>query len=183
MHVTRRALLAFLPLAILAAACDNGTGVTDPHQEMFGANGPQGTSRDPTGPGNNSTSSAMLSLVNQARQAAGLSALTHNSKLDAAAALLCQEIAQTGVSSHDQPGTKYPEPADRLAAVGYTWSMWGENLITWIPDLTTTEAFNDWMNSPDHRANIMNPSFTEYGDAVGSGGTQGQCWAQDFGTP
>lgn len=183
MRSLRHLLFALLTLLVVAAC---GTSVTDPNPRMFGLTGRPGTS-SPSGGGNNGggggSSSAMLTLVNQARQAAGLRSLTHNSKLDAAASLLCQEVAQTGISGHDQTGTAYPEPTDRLAAVGYTWSAWGENLITTGDSLTTPAAFTLWMNSPEHRANILGATFSEYGDAVGSGGTTGICWAQDFGTP
>ena len=100
------------------------------------------------------STSAIVSLTNQTRASNGLSPLAENAALDHDAAILCGEIAQTGVWSHEQTGTAYPAPQDRAAAVGYTWRALGENLA-----MTTTadaqHVFSNWMNSPGHRDNIL----------------------------
>lgn len=183
-HSTARRRFALFPvLAILAvlAACD-GTGVSDPNQEIFGLNGPQGSSHSPSGNGNGSgTGGVMLSLTNATRASVGVAALTGNSKLSAAAAMLCQELAQTGIVSHDQPGTKAPSEADRLAAVGYAYTSAAENL-TYGPDSTAQQAVNDFINSPDHYANVISATYTQYGDAMLKIGTN-YCWVQEFGAP
>ena len=74
------------------------------------------------------SASAIISLTNQTRSSSGLSPLSENAALDHAAAILCSEIAQTGVWSHVQTGTTYPNPQDRATAVGYVWRALGENL-------------------------------------------------------
>jgi uncharacterized protein YkwD len=52
--------------------------------------------------------------------------------------------------------------------------MYGENLATGQDNVQW--VFNDWMASPEHRANIMNPGYTTYGSA-----RVGNTWAQEFG--
>lgn len=52
--------------------------------------------------------------------------------------------------------------------------MYGENLATGQDNVQW--VFNDWMASPEHRANIMNPGYTAYGSA-----RVGNTWAQEFG--
>jgi uncharacterized protein YkwD len=61
------------------------------------------------------------------------------------------------------------EPISRMAAAGYptgTASV-GEN-IHWGRDVNATPVriFQDWMDSPGHRANILLPHFTEVGVGV-----------------
>ena len=171
MRSTRRLILAALPLAIVLAACSGSPSA--PTGPAFGL--------PATGTLGGPTASPMLVLTNQARAAAGLPALTHNSKLDAAAALLCHEIAQTGIIDHTQPGTAHPTPGDRVTAEGYVWHYVGENL-NFGGDSTMAVAFQNFMNSPPHRANILEPLVTNYGDAMVTVGNY-YCWVQDFAAP
>lgn len=103
-------------------------------------------------------------LTNQARAAATLQPLTENAALDRAAAILCSEIVQTGVWSHLEPGTAYPAPQDRATAVGYAWRALGENLAG-TSSSDPQYIMNAWMNSADHRANILESTYTEIGVA------------------
>jgi uncharacterized protein YkwD len=57
----------------------------------------------------------------------------------------------------------------------------GENLAAGQP--TPERAFTDWMNSPSHRDNILDPRFTELGVGVRFGGEYGVYWVQEFGLP
>jgi uncharacterized protein YkwD len=47
------------------------------------------------------------------------------------------------------------------AAYGY-WSV-GENLLWSSPDVDPAQAMRMWMNSPEHRANILNPHWRQIG--------------------
>jgi uncharacterized protein YkwD len=157
MRINRHALVV-LPLACLAlAACD--VLPTSPYTP--GSSAPAGAQAEPVSA---ASTSAIVALTNQTRTAAGLSPLAENAALDRDAAILCSEIAQTGVWSHEQTGTAYPAPQDRATAVGYTWRALGENLA-----MTTTadaqHVFNNWMNSPEHRDNILETSYSEIGVA------------------
>jgi uncharacterized protein YkwD len=72
----------------------------------------------------------------------------------------------------------------RITAVGYNWFAAGENIATGFA--TPASVMSGWMNSPDHRANILNPTYTDIGigenpHPVRGYGTGGGTWTQDFG--
>ncbi|RMI30185.1 CAP domain-containing protein [Nocardia stercoris] len=83
-----------------------------------------------------------------------------------------------GFFSHTDPdGT---DPGDRIAAAGYTWQAYGENIAQGQADANA--VVTAWMNSPGHRANILNCGFTQIGIGIADG-SGGPWWTQDFGTP
>lgn len=56
----------------------------------------------------------------------------------------------------------------------------GENLARGYA--STEEAFRGWMESPGHRANILNPLYREMGAALVTGANGVAVWAQEFGS-
>lgn len=66
----------------------------------------------------------------------------------------------------------------RVEAAGYSWSNLGENIARGQAD--PDAVMNAWMNSPGHRANILNCAFKEIGIGVHKG-DGGPWWTQDFG--
>ena len=114
----------------------------------------------------------MLSLVNSARQQAGVPPLRPSSALNRAAAWMSEDIARTGNFSHtDSLGRN---PSQRARDCGYPWGA-GENLarVSTSPQVT----FEAWMQSPGHRANILAGFYT----VIGVGHFQG-VWTLNFGT-
>src|SRR5206468_1895595 len=97
------------------------------------------------------------------RSKAGLSTLQVNPRLNLAAQLQAEQVASLQVLEHEIPGARYPTPPDRLAAAGYAWQRYGENLASGFA--TAADATAGWMNSEGHRANILNANFTEIGTA------------------
>jgi uncharacterized protein YkwD len=98
----------------------------------------------------------VVKLCNNARQAAGVTALLNqNSKLQEAANIRAAEIKQN--FSHTRPNgtTAYTV----LSEVGISYTTWGENIA--YGQKTSQEVFNAWMNSPGHKANILNANFKE----------------------
>ncbi|MFA6039474.1 MAG: CAP domain-containing protein [Candidatus Peribacteraceae bacterium] len=122
----------------------------------------------------------ILELVNGERQKANLSPLAWNDKLALAAQRHAEDMQAQNYFSHT--GLNGSTPSDRVKAAGYAptctgcqWSSsYGENIAR--GQRTPEQVMNDWMNSPGHRANILNPDFLELG--VGIAGTY---WAQEFG--
>ena len=53
---------------------------------------------------------------------------------------------------------------DRASYVGYNYSWLGENIAEGFPDATT--VMTGWMNSPGHKANILETNFTDIGVVV-----------------
>lgn len=105
---------------------------------------------------------ALVSLMNQERAAAGLSALRTDARLMNAAQEKASLIAaaQSLVHSTSAPGTPWPT----LSRAGYVYSMAGENLAEGIP--AAEDVVSDWMASASHRKNILTGGFTDVGAAV-----------------
>ncbi len=130
------------------------------------------------------TVTGTVAATNQQRRANGnLPALKENSKLDQAAQLKVKDMFAKQYFEHVSPQGVGP---DGLATqVGYQFIVEGENLA--LGDFKNDAALVDaWMNSPGHRANILNDRYTEIGVAVGKGQYEGQTvWlaVQEFGRP
>ncbi|MFF4862020.1 CAP domain-containing protein [Streptomyces sp. NPDC001231] len=117
----------------------------------------------------------VLRLVNEERAKVGCSALTASSSLAGLAQDFSEAMADQNFFDHTDPSGA--SPWDRAAKLGIT-SLGGENIARGQAD---AEAVMDaWMNSPGHRANILNCDFKTLGVGVhfGSGGPW---WTQDFG--
>ncbi len=113
---------------------------------------------------------AAFDLVNAKRQEAGLGALTWNSGLEQASAVRAVEASQS--FSHTRPdGTDWWTVNSNL--------MYGENLAKGYA--TADEAVTAWMNSPTHKANIMDTEFTSGAIAIHIGSNGQWFWAQEFG--
>ncbi|KAK9759935.1 hypothetical protein K7432_016530 [Basidiobolus ranarum] len=117
----------------------------------------------------------LLALVNQQRQLVGAPALTMDPRLTLAAERHTIFQATIHEMTHDEPGRTLGQ---RISETGYVWSNIGENVAAGFGD--EVSVMNAWMNSPEHRRNILNPIFTQTGMAYDS---QGSYWTQDFGRP
>ena len=98
-----------------------------------------------------------------------------------AAQLHADQMASMGQMAHSLPGARYPQPKDRLAAVGYNWQAYAENVA--YGQGNPASAISSWMGSSGHRANILNPGLTEIGTAVANGSDGRPYWVQVFGNP
>lgn len=102
----------------------------------------------------------VIKLVNQERAKAGLSALSTNATLTSAANKRAEE---TVVSfSHTRPnGTQF---STVFKEYGVSYRAAGENIA--YGQKTPQEVVTGWMNSPGHRANILNGNFGKIGVGV-----------------
>lgn len=118
----------------------------------------------------------VLQIVNTERAKEGCGPVTSNDLLATAAQRHSADMASRDYFSHTSPdGT---DPGDRITAAGYRWSTYGENIAK--GQRTPADVMRAWMDSPGHRANILNCSFKEMGiGKVDSGG--GPVWTQKFG--
>ncbi len=128
------------------------------------------------------TSVTVISLANSARKEGGLNPLTANSLLARAAQNKANDMLGRQYFSHNTPTGE--TPWSFIKAVGYSYVTAGENLAI---DFSEAESIQKaWMNSPGHRANIMNASFQEIGIGISKGmynGHQTTIVVQMFGTP
>jgi hypothetical protein len=127
-------------------------------------------------------SPVLIDLTNADRQANNLLPLRSNAVLAEAAKLKAEDMASKGYFAHNSP--QGLSPWYWFAKVGYTFIYAGENLAINFDESTDVEKA--WMDSPGHRANILNQHFTEIGIATKSGTYQGSpaiFVTQMFGTP
>ncbi|MES4891182.1 sigma-70 family RNA polymerase sigma factor [Streptomyces sp. NPDC096012] len=123
------------------------------------------------------TVAQVVALVNKERAAAGCGPVTEDPQLEKAAQAHSDDMAARGFFEHTNPDGA--DPGQRITAAGYRWSTYGENIAK--GQQTPQAVMDSWMNSPGHRANILNCSFKNIGVGVHDGGG-GPWWTQDFGT-
>jgi len=111
------------------------------------------------------TKSALENFVNQTRQSMGLQPLSENAKLNQAAQLKAQNMVQDQYFNHTSPSGV--SPWFWFSQAGYKYKYAGENLAIGFYD--SQEVYNAWLNSPSHKANIVNPNYTDVGTAVLNG--------------
>lgn len=124
-----------------------------------------------------------INQTNIQRTANNLPPLKQNKLLNSSAQKKLQDMFDKQYFAHDSPtGVKLDNLVDD---VGYEYITVGENLA--LGDfLNDKELVQAWMDSPGHRANILNNKFTEIGVAVGKGMYEGrETWiaVQHFGKP
>lgn len=125
----------------------------------------------------------VLQWTNNERSAAGVSPLKEDSRLNKSAKKKLDDMFINQYFEHVSP--KGIGVGDLGEGVGYEYILIGENLAlgNFRNDQAVVEA---WMESPGHRANILNQSYTEIGIAVGRGEYEGNnVWiaVQHFGLP
>ncbi|HRH26333.1 MAG TPA: CAP domain-containing protein [Candidatus Paceibacterota bacterium] len=124
----------------------------------------------------------LIDLANKDRASAGQSDLVENPKLAEAARLKAEDMASKEYFAHNSP--EGLTPWHWFAAVDYNFAYAGENLAVNFSDSEPLQKA--WMDSPLHRANILNGQFTEIGIGVARGtykGKQTLFVAQMFGAP
>ncbi len=119
--------------------------------------------------------SMMLVLVNRERVKAGLKPLRHDPELVPVARAHSKDMFTRGYFAHNSPEGK--DPFDRMNAAGIKFMAAGENLAL---AQTVEIAHTNLMNSPGHRANILNPSFGRVGIGILDGGFYGLMVSQEF---
>ncbi|PYE82262.1 CAP domain-containing protein [Pseudoroseicyclus aestuarii] len=111
-----------------------------------------------------------LTLVNEDRQAQGLDPLEAGETLDEIAQNHAEAMLDQGFYAHVAPdGTT---PRDRfIAAGGSEMLLVAENIARCegcgAPDAARIEALQEgWMNSPEHRENILDPGLASFGFGI-----------------
>jgi len=112
-------------------------------------------------PTSSDVATKVFQLTNSERGNRGRARLRTNARLMQAAQLHAEQMARAGRPAHVLPNAVYPRAEDRLAAAGYRWQSYGENLALGQP--SPAAAVRDWMHSRGHRRNIVSPDFTELG--------------------
>lgn len=126
--------------------------------------------------------SLLLQLVNDARKRGckcgstwypSTSAVAWNDLLEKAALNHSTDMNQKKFFSHTSSAGSGAGP--RIAAAGYNWKAYGENIAMGYAD--EKEVVAGWLKSPGHCSNIMSKEYKEMGAANVNG-----YWTQEFGT-
>jgi hypothetical protein len=128
------------------------------------------------------TAQKVLDQTNARRQQAGLAPLKLNPILSQSATAKADNMFAENYWSHNSPSGK--TPWDFFKGVHYQYSVAGENLAKDFYD--TDSMMRAWMNSPTHKANIVNTKYQEIGIGVVNGvlrGVKTTLVVQHFGTP
>ena len=164
----------FLPLVLGPAAYPSPT--VDPSPTAS----PSPTA-DPSPTAAPSLEAEVLALINGERTARGLAPLVLDALLEEAAVAHSEDMATNDFCGHI--GSDGSDPVDRLARVGYTWSICGEVVAAGQDNAAAVVAA--WMASDGHRAALLSAAFTALG--IGHSRCEGSgylhYWAVDLATP
>ena len=139
--------------ALAAAALTGAAGAVHLDRPVLGS------SRVSAGIQSSSAASEVVRLTNSARSKNGYAALVEDGALSEAAAVRAREIARS--FSHTRPsGASF---SSALSESGVSYLRAGENIAS--GQKSASEVVNAWMNSPGHRANILNSSYSRIGSA------------------
>ena len=115
----------------------------------------------------------VVELTNAERAKQGLAPLQIDNELSKVARDKSKDMATNGYFDHNSP--VHGSPFDMVKSYGINYNAAGENIAK--GQRSPEEVVNAWMNSPGHRANIMNGSFTHIGVGFVE---QGNHWTQMF---
>ncbi len=123
-----------------------------------------------------------LQLVNLERAAAEgeLAPVVVDPTLSRIAGDYACRMVEQGFFDHVDPITGHG-PGERAVAGRYSYYAVGENLAAGAT--TAAEVVKLWMDSPPHRAIILDAKWTEVGIAVRTGSDGSIYWVQEFGDP
>ncbi|MFC3885789.1 CAP domain-containing protein [Bacillus songklensis] len=115
----------------------------------------------------------VVQLTNEQRRQNGLPGLQMDAELSNMAQTKARDMLDNHYFSHTSP--TYGSPFEMMKRFGISYTSAGENIAQ--GQQTAEQVVSDWMNSPGHRANILNSRFTHIG--VGHTTSEGY-WTQEF---
>src|SRR5690625_815255 len=115
----------------------------------------------------------VVELTNQERTKNGLQPLEVDYELSKVAREKSRDMQVNNYFDHNSP--TYGSPFDMIRSYGINYRTAGENIA--MGQRSPDEVVNAWMNSPGHRENILNSSFTHIGVGYVE---QGNYWTQQF---
>lgn len=108
------------------------------------------------------STNGLLAGTNNQRAANGLGGLAYNATLGNAAQAKANDMAARNYWSHNTPDGA--TPWSFITNAGYAYTTAGENLAYGFDSSDAT--ITGWMNSPEHKANILNSTYKEVGFGI-----------------
>ncbi|RSD26912.1 SafA/ExsA family spore coat assembly protein [Mesobacillus subterraneus] len=123
-----------------------------------------------------SIESDVLRLTNAERAKNGIKSLAADWELSKVAQYKSADMRDKNYFSHTSP--TYGSPFTMMRSFGINYRSAAENIAA--GQRTANEVVQSWMNSPGHRKNILNASYTHMGSGYAPGGNYGHYWTQMF---
>lgn len=117
----------------------------------------------------------VFNLINQQRANNGLSSLKVDAEVQRVAKIKAQDMVDNGYFAHNSP--TYGSPFDMLNSFKVSYKTAAENIAG---NSGNSAAVTAWMNSPGHKANILNGSYNYTGIGIVSSPTYGKIYVQMF---
>lgn len=108
------------------------------------------------------STSNLLADTNADRQSNGENGLQLSSQLMTAAQNKANDMVARNYWSHDTPTGQMPWSF--ISATGYQYQAAGENLAYGFN--SSSALLNGWMHSPEHRANVLDKSYSQVGFGI-----------------
>lgn len=121
----------------------------------------------------------VITIVNKERAARGLMQLKTTGTLSYVARLKSQDFINKNYFAHQSP--TYGSPFTMMQYFGIHFSAAGENIAYGQP--SPQSVMTAWMNSPGHRSNILNPTYTYIGVGAAKSSNGVLYWTQEFMKP
>ena len=182
----RRLLLAALAACTLAVGSGATGAAAGPYSGLLAQAGTCGAAADQLNLDPATAERAMLCLTNWARARSGLRPLKGNPTLDAAGAAKLDADLTCGEFTHTPCGKPFTNVFATYLAGAQSYTV-GENIAWGTGDFGTPRSTMDaWLNSDEHRANILKPSYAELGigylpNRTFLGYAGATLWSQEFG--
>lgn len=118
----------------------------------------------------------VLSLVNEERSKRDLPSLKMDTAISQVAILKSEDMRDSNYFNHTSPS--YGSPFEMMKSFGISYKYAGENIAAGQP--SADAVMKSWMNSPGHKANILNKNYTHIGIGHVTGGKYTHYWTQQF---
>ncbi|MGE7760069.1 CAP domain-containing protein [Peribacillus sp. NPDC097895] len=118
----------------------------------------------------------ILRLVNEERSKQGLPSLEMDSAISHVAILKSEDMRDNNYFNHTSP--RYGSPFEMMKSFGVSYNYAGENIAAGQP--SAEAVMSSWMNSPGHKANILNKNYSKIGIGHATGGKYSHYWTQQF---
>jgi uncharacterized protein YkwD len=176
-HTTHYLLvLLFLTVSLILAACGSAANADGNEMPQITAGVTNSPAPAPVAIDNDTTCgipnfrAEMIALINTARAKGAVCGdvtrkpskpLAWNDLLGMASVIHSSDMAMNDFFSHDSPTTG--SLRDRIHSTGFEYEVAGENLAG--GQTSVAKVVNDWLQSPSHCANLLNPDFKLMGAA------------------
>lgn len=155
-----KTVLSVVAICALSACMSGGGGTTTSSMNAPGTPPPTAPAPPPA------TGGSFTSMLNGVRADSGAGPVAFDARLGRAAQGHANDMLANDYFSHT--GLDGSSAGDRIAAQGYNWSTYGENIAK--GQQSEAAVLDAWQNSSGHRRNNLNPAFEDFGLAkAGSG--------------